>query len=130
MVINLFLTYANLAPIDIYKNLECRAKNTTILDCWFLDVDGLSVDITGATVFFTVKDKPSDLDSAAKISKTITTLTNSSAGEVEIEITPAESEDLLGNYIYDIKIKTSDGKIYTSAEGNICFKKSLTIRES
>ena len=129
MILNLYITQDTLYEKDIHRDLICRAKNSTILNCYFYDEDDILVDITGDEVYFMVKDNPSQEDGSAKLNKKITDLTDPSNGETEIELTSSDTENLLGNYIYQIKIK-HDSKWYTVAEGNICFMQSIITRES
>lgn len=120
----------NTEEIDNYFDLLMRAKNTNIIDCNFIDTDEICINITGATIFLTIKNKTSDTDAAAVLKKDITSLTAPLSGEAEIELTPTDTSSLLGNYIFDLKIKLSTGKIYTVAEGTMCFKLSNSTRES
>ena len=124
MKLKLYLTYENKRKIDINQDLIIRKRDTVIYDCWFV------VDITGATIFFTIKTKPSDTDDNAILQKTITTLTDASNGEAEIELSPTDTNLIVGNYLYDIAIKNSDGDIFTVLEGNICVMQDITIRTS
>lgn len=130
MRLNLFITKEETQNTNIQKDLVFRANNTNILDLYFYDEDDLVVDITGATIFFTVKSKPSDSDTNAVLKKDVIVLTNPQNGNAEVEITPAECASLLGNYLYSIKVKMADNKIYTLIEGNICFKKEISERTS
>ena len=129
MRLNLYLTQEILYPKEIKQDLTLRAKNTNIIDTFYYDENDNSIDITGDTIFFTIKNNPTDTDESAVLKKTITDLTDPSNGEAEIELSSTDTSSLLGNYLYDIKIK-HDEKFYTVSEGNICFQKSLTIRES
>ena len=116
--------------IPINKDLIMRARNTNVTDCFFVDEDDVAVDLTGGTLFFTVKDKISDTDANAKLQKTITTHTDPTAGESKISLSSSDTADLAGNYIYGIKLKLSSGEIYTVAEGVILFAQEVTISES
>ena len=129
MRLDLFITQETLYAKNIQRDLICRAKNENVLDCYFFDADDIIIDITGSEIYFMVKDTPSTLDASAILNKKITSLTNPTAGEAEIELTATETASLLGNYIYQIKIKY-DSKFYTVAEGNICFQQSIITRES
>lgn len=129
MRLNLYITYETLYEKNIKRDLICRAKNSDILDTYYYDENDTIVDITGDTIFFTIKNKPTDVDNDAVLKKTITSLTDPQNGNCEIELTNTDTSSLLGNYIYDIKIKHGT-KFYTVCEGNICFMTSLTIRES
>jgi len=114
------------------KNIDLilRAKNTNVINMIVRDEDLQVVDITGSTVFFTVKDTSSQTDVDAILKKDVTSHTFPTGGETDIELTSADTSSLLGNYLYSIKIKDSDGNIYTLAEGNITFQKEITTRES
>jgi hypothetical protein len=129
MRLNLYITQETLYAKDIQQDLILRAKNVNILDCFFYDEDDVIVDITGDEVYFMVKDTPSQLDADAKINKKITSLTDPTAGEAEIELTTTDTASLLGNYLYQIKIKHAT-KFYTVAEGNVVFMQSIITRES
>ena len=129
MILNLYLTQETLYATDIKQDLTLRAKNENVLDCYFFNEDDLLVDITDSEIYFMVKDTPSTEDASAVLNKKITSLTNPTGGEAEITLTSTDTSSLLGNYIYQIKIKY-DSKFYTVAEGNICFQKSIITRES
>ena len=94
----------------------------------FRDTDGVIVDITGWTIFFTLKKNRSDTDVEAVISKTITNLTNPTNGETTVVISAEETNSLLGNYSYDCQLKTVDGLIYTIISGTITFLEDVTRR--
>lgn len=129
MILNLYLTQETLYPKETKQDLILRAKNNTTINCYFYDEDDLLVDITGSEIYFMVKDTPSQVDNDAKLNKKITSFTNPTSGEAEIELTSSDTISLLGNYIYQIKIKYSS-KWYTVAEGNICFQQSIITRET
>jgi hypothetical protein len=129
MRLNLYITYKTLLGKDIKQDFTLRAKNTNVLDCYFYDEDDALIDITGSEVYFMVKDTPSTVDASAIINKKITTLTDASNGNTEIELNSADTASLLGNYLYQIKIKY-DNNFYTVAEGLVCFMQSIITRES
>ena len=129
MRLNLYITYKTLYAKNIKQDLTFRAKNINILDCYFYDEDDALIDITGSEVYFMVKATPSTEDGSATLNKKITDLTDPMNGNTEIELTSAETASLLGNYIYQLKIKY-DSKFYTVAEGNICLMQSIITRES
>lgn len=129
MILNLYITNENILPLNINYDLDLRAKNTNVIDCYFYDIDDAVVDITDSEIYFMVKDTPSQDDASAKLNKKITDLTDPTSGNTEIELTATETSDLIGNYIYQIKIKY-DSEWYTVAEGNICFRKNIITRET
>lgn len=129
MRLNLFITQETFYEKDIRKDLILRAKNTNLINCYFYDEDDALIDITGSELYFMVKATPSMLDASAVINKKITSLTDPMNGNADIELTSTETSALLGNYIYQIKIKY-DSKWYTLSEGNITFTQSIITRET
>jgi len=97
---------------------------------YFQDANGSPLDITGWTVFFTMKAKADDLDAAAVISKTITVFSDPTSGEAEISLTSTDTAQAIASYLFDIQIKTNLGEIITVLEGIITITKDITIRTS
>jgi hypothetical protein len=97
---------------------------------YFEDENGNAIDITGWTIFLTVKAKADDPDSSAVISKTITVFSDPVAGIAEIELTPTDTNQAIGSYVYDIQVKTNVGEIYTIVEGILTITKDITQRTS
>jgi hypothetical protein len=128
MILNLYITQETLYAKNIKQDLTLRAKSTNILDCYFYDGDDALIDITGSEIYFMVKATPSTLDANATLDKKITSLTDPMNGNAEIELISAATDGLVGNYLYQIKIKYN-GKFYTVAEGNLCFQQSIITRE-
>ena len=95
---------------------------------YFEDEDGARIDITGWTIFLTVKENADDPDTNAIISKTITTFSDPVNGEAEIELTPTDTAQEIESYLFDIQVKTAVGEIYTIVEGIITITKDVTIR--
>jgi hypothetical protein len=97
---------------------------------YFEDEDSAPIDITGWTLFFTVKANADDLDAAAIISKTITVFTNPTAGEAGISLSSADTNQAIGSYLFDIQVKTNLNQIVTVLEGILTITKDITIRTS
>lgn len=81
-------------------NLIIKRGDSWSRTLYFEDEDGVDIDITGWKIYFMVKDKIDDLDTAAKINKTAT-LSSPTSGEATIELTSTDT-DLLGNYLFAI----------------------------
>jgi len=76
------------------------------------NADGTAKDITGYTLFFTVKkNSNSDIvtDSDAIISKTVTSHSDPTGGITTISLTSTDTTINPGTYFYDIKFKDSTG---------------------
>jgi hypothetical protein len=89
----------------------------------YYESDGTTArSLEGATVFFTVKPNAFDSDaddSEATISKTITSHTDAAAGQTTISLTDVETNLYPFSYFYSVKVKESDGKIYTAQSGRL-----------
>jgi len=90
--------------------------------------DGVPKNITGWTVFLTVKKNIDDLDANAVISKTVTSHTDPTNGKTEISIADTETDPLCGIYYYDIQYKDLAGIIKTVMLGTLNFYKDVTRR--
>ena len=90
---------------------------------------GVAVDLTGATVFFTVKRNLQDADSKALISKDITSFTSPTTGDVAITLTDTDV-DYVGEFFYDVKIKYPNTKIQSVLTDKFILADHTTIRTS
>lgn len=111
-----------------YKMTKYRG-DTYSISLTFTQNDA-AVDITGWIIFYTVKTKITENDSQAVISKTVTTHTNPTGGISLIEVDSEDTEDLAGDYHYDIQVRKSDGTIRTLVKDTIEFKEDVTSRVS
>lgn len=89
-----------------------RKGDTAVLNFDF------NIDITGATLYFTVKKNLSDSDSAAAIAKVQTTHTDPTEGQTTITITNSDSDIDLGGYYYDCQITLASGAVHTVLPSN------------
>ncbi len=106
-------------------------RDDITFDCEFKN--GCSaIDLTGSTLFFTVKtlanaDKP---DTTAVISKTITNHYDPTNGKTRISLTSTDTDVPAGNYWYDIQLKDSAGRISSCEKGQIEVLQDITRRTS
>ncbi len=97
----------------------------------FVDGAGDAINITGWTIFFTLKEKESDADDDAKIKKDITSHSDPTAGETKFTLEASETDDLEGrNYYYDIQAKKTNDDIITVTKGRVRVLIDVTIRTS
>jgi hypothetical protein len=82
------------------------------LDVTVKESDGTAYDLTGATLFLTVKNALTDADSAAVIRKEVTSHDDAEAGESHFDLLTTDNATA-GTRFYDVQLKTSDAKIYT-----------------
>jgi len=96
----------------------------------FTDADNNDepLDITGYTIFFTVKNNLNDADEIALIGpKEIIEHSDPTNGKSLLTLTSAETEALsAGKYACDFRMKDTNGKITTLGVGNFQINKNAT----
>ena len=108
-------------------------KGTTYAITFTYKRDGVAADLTGATVYFTIKSAEFDSDaddSDALIKKDVTVHTDAESGETEITLSPTDTNVVPGDYFYDIKVKEADGDVYKAVEGKVKVDGSPTNRST
>lgn len=93
-----------------------------------LKSDGEPENLTGATVFFTVKRNFQDPDSAALIKVETSVHTDPENGLTEFDLSTSNM-DIEGTFNYDVKIVLS-GQITSVEADKIIFTPHVTIRTS
>lgn len=107
-----------------------RVKGDTYnLDVKFESAEGTDIDLTGCTVFFTVKRAYEDVDSLAIINKTITSHTAPTTGNTSVSFN-ASDVDVEGEFYYDFKIKDTGNKITSVFTDKFILANHITIRTS
>jgi hypothetical protein len=82
------------------------------LDVTVKQADGTAYDLTGATLFLTVKNALTDADGAAVIRKEVTSHDNAAGGISHFDLLTTDNATAATRF-YDVQLKTSDSKIYT-----------------
>jgi len=88
------------------------------------------VDLTGATVYFTVKADYDDdgTDSSALIKKDVTSHIDAANGQTVVVLTPSDTDVEPGKYVYDIKLKKSSGEQTTLKVDKCQILPAVTLR--
>jgi hypothetical protein len=126
--------YYKKLPLFIYKTTNEDNKifygDNWKRECFVYDFEKQPVDITGSTIYITVKEYISDLDTNAAVSKEVsaTDFIDIAGGRFFLELTPLETK-LIGNYYIDVVLKTADEEIYSLYSGKITFINSVTKRK-
>ena len=96
---------------------------------YFKTAAGVAVDITGDTVYFTIKSNPvGDADASALHAQTVTSHQNAAGGISKISITATESAAIsVGRYSYDVVWKKADGTVTTLVVGKVSFGQDVTL---
>jgi hypothetical protein len=93
--------------------------------------DGVTpLSLVGATVFFTVNanNAPSD-DSAAVISKTVTSHSDPTNGKTTIALTNTNTQNITpGTYYYDVQVKDAGGNILSQVQDTFVVIADITRR--
>ena len=110
------------------QNILIKRGDSRDIRLTFTDGDGAVIDITGWTVYFTVKDDIEADDDNALIKKDVTAHTNPTQGETKIELTYDDTNITSKNYYYDLQVKTDEDKVYTVLEGVFVVEEDVTRR--
>jgi len=114
---------SNLAGPTLFAHVKEDIKWTL----YFEKSDYSTEDLTGQTVYFTVKSDKTDADSAALIAKTITTHAEPTSGKTEIVLTATDTNKTPGMYYYGIERMDASGKISVVAEGLFSLSRKTRI---
>lgn len=106
-------------------DIEFYKKNTVNIN-----ISMTGVDLTGATVYFTVKEEPDEVasDTTALIKKDVTEHTDPTHGITVIALTPTDTNVVAGKHRYDIKLKKADGSQTTIKVGKCRILDTITNR--
>lgn len=108
------------------SNLEFFAGEDRSYTITITDGDGIAINITGYTIWFTVKADPEDTDVNALIQKEITSHTTPASGITTITLTNDDTNIALGNHFYDIQMMDSSSLITTLVAGRVRVKRRIT----
>jgi hypothetical protein len=103
------------------RNVELYRGDNRTFKVTCKDGEGAVVNITGATIKFSVKEKIGDTTCKIEKSSAVATeinITDAVNGEYEIYLLPADTQNLdIGSYEYDSELTTTTGKVYTTVRG-------------
>lgn len=95
-------------------NVKQYLGDTRVINMTFTDESDTAIDITGATVYLTIKEKPTDPDSEAIVAKQVTSHSDAPNGVTLVSVDPADTRDAkAGKFYYDIQLKEASGKVTT-----------------
>jgi hypothetical protein len=120
------------APID--KDLFIQKGTTKTYEIQF-QKNGAPIDITGWTIFFTLKEKMSDTDANAIIKKTLNTpfeLPNAVEGIALITLLTTDTNIDTKSYYYDITVQNAVAPVSRAVilRGRLTIEKTTTRRET
>ena len=106
--------------------------DTRVINLACLKSDGTALDLTGATVRFTLSatQAPTD-DLSAILQKSVFTHTSPAAGLTQITINPADTQNLTpGSYFYDVQVKDASGNITSIKQDTFIINPDITRTNS
>jgi hypothetical protein len=114
-------------------DIEMYRGDTKSMTLTFKDSAGTSVNITGYSIYFTVKNKLSYVDDSADsdaiISSVTTSHTYATSGTSVLTISSSQTSTVTpGKYIYDIQLKDASNNILTVVAGAFILNADVTRR--
>lgn len=104
------------------SNITIKKGNPYTATITVTDEGGNAYDLTGKTVFFTVK-KISDktaADTSALITKDISSHTNPSGGITTLSLTTSQTNIAVGVYKWDIRIYSASPAVQLNSDSGYC----------
>lgn len=108
-------------------NLEIFRGDTKSYNLTFVDDDGAAIDLTNATIYFTVKTSPTVVDASASIQKIVTSHTDAVNGLSQVSLTATDTNLTIGTYYYDIQLSLAAGDVITVVSGLFIVKQDVTL---
>lgn len=112
------------------NKLKIIRGDTITIPLTITDSNGSAVDLTGATIFFTIKENLNDADSDALLQKNVTSHVSDSGGLSQIDLATTDTNLSEGTYYYDIQIKFSSGAITSTQPQTLKVYQDVTRRVS
>jgi hypothetical protein len=97
------------------------------LDVSVKQADGTAYDLTGATLFLTVKNALTDADTAAVIRKEVTAHDNATGGLSHFDLLTTDNATN-GRRFYDVQLKDASSGVYTLFGGLWNVTQDVTTR--
>lgn len=94
----------------------------------FTDSSGSAIDLTGSTIFFTVKKNRSDSDTNALIKKDVTSHLDAVNGKSRISLTNSDTAIDVGTYFFDIQLVDNASNVTTVVAGTFVVTQDITVR--
>ena len=110
------------------NTLEIIRGDDETITVTFKDAAGTVINITGYTVYFTVKSNLNMTDADAEIKKDITNHSDPTHGKTQIDLTSTDTAIASGVYYWDLQLKNSQGEISSTEKGEFKIVQDVTTR--
>jgi len=109
------------------QNFEAVTGDNFNLNLTFEDSAGDPINISAwESIKLTIKSRKALLDADAEYQGNAT-VTSGVGGLATVALTPADTEELVGSYYYDVQYVDGDGTVKTFMSGIITFTRDITI---
>ena len=107
-------------------NLKIARNSVKTYSLTFTDSSGDVIDITGWTVYFTVRATNTDQGSAL-IEKSVSVHSDPTNGQTSITLTLTDTDQTAGTYYYDFRYKTDANTVKTIQYGRYDIYQNITL---
>lgn len=108
--------------------IEIIRRDDVRLTVTITDDEGNPLNLTGATVYFTVKENRLDSDEDALITAEVTSHVNPTGGLTEIDLTQEQTDLEARSYFFDVQVKDASDRIRSINYGLIRVQQDITVR--
>ena len=109
---------------NIDRDLIFRSGATNVIELVFIDRDGFRLNITGWTITLIIREMFSTSEDI--INMDAVEFVEPLLGEARIELTPEDSDGIVGNFIYQLNALSDIDQDYVVSEGMCCFKSKMS----
>lgn len=112
--------------IDRFKDQIFIIRGTSpVLRYTLVDSNTRGLDLTGATLTWTLKKKLSDPDSEALVQKPMT-LTEQTKGKAKVELSTSDT-DRVGEFVSEVKMVFSGGTVIKGGQNSFLFGETVYL---
>jgi hypothetical protein len=90
--------------------------------------NGIPMDISGWTFFFTMKNKINDSDANAVLKRDIVIHVDANQGRTQLVLSATDTANFVGSYVYDFQFRDINGNVGTFLLGTMNFVKDVSRR--
>ena len=109
---------------NVDRDLIFRSGATNVIELVFIDRDGFRLNITGWTINLIIREMFSTSEDI--INMDAVEFVEPLLGEARIELTPEDSDGIVGNFIYQLNALSDIDQDYVVSEGMCCFKSKMS----